>query len=130
MIKGRFAHDIDILCVSDMMAYSYLSADNVVSQVFKNEDSFDDSDSERREGIYGCLGAFALSHTELQEESCIVTGGVEKAEDRLSSEDKLPNNEEPLENDFQANYSTVEDNNSNECNATTMELTNSYQHWK
>ena len=130
MIKGRFAHNIDILCVSDMMAYSYLSADNVVSQVFKNEDSFDDSDSERGEGIYGCLGVFALSHTELQEESSIVTGGVKKAEDRLSSEDKLPNNEEPLENDFQANYSTVEDNNSNECNATTMELTNSYQHWK
>ena len=46
------------------------------------------------------------------------------------SEDELANNEEPLEDDLcdtnikDTNYSAVEDNSSNECDATIMELTN------
>ena len=40
---------------------------------------FDDSDSDSREEIYGCLSAFALSCGELVEESCILNG-VDEAE--------------------------------------------------
>ena len=66
------------------MAYSRLSADNVVSHIFEDEDSFDDSDS--GEDIYGYLGAFALSRHELEEESCILIRGVdEEEEDQISS---------------------------------------------
>ena len=59
-----------------------------------------------------------------------MTGGAEEAENPLSSEDELANNEEPLEDDLcdtnieQTNYSAVEDDCSNECDATAMELTN------
>ena len=48
------------------MAYSWLSADNVVSHILVDEDNFDDSDSEIGEDIYGYLGAFALSRAELK----------------------------------------------------------------
>ena len=76
------------------------------------------------------MGAFALSHAEPEEESHALTGGAEKAEDQLLSEDELANNDEPLEDDLcetnieQTNYSAVEDDSSNKCNATAMELTN------
>ena len=76
------------------------------------------------------MGTFALSHVELEEESCAFTGGAEEAEDLLSSEDELANNEEPLEDDLcdtnieQTNYSTVEDDSSIEGGATAMELNN------
>ena len=53
------------------MAHSWLSVDNVVSHILEDEDSFDDSDSEIREDIYGYLGAFALSHAELKK-SCVL----------------------------------------------------------
>ena len=131
MIKGRFAQNIDILRVNDIMAYSRLSADNVVSHIFGDEDSFDDSDSESGEDIYGYLGAFALSRHELEEESRILTGGVDEEEDQISSEDVLANNEEPLGEDLcennieQASYSAIEDDGRNECDAIAMELTNS-----
>ena len=129
MIKGRFAQNIDILRISDIMAFSRLSVDNVISHILEDEDSFDDSDSETGD-VYGCLGAFSLSRAELEEESHALTGGAEEAENPLSSEDELTNNEEPLEDDLcdtnneQTNYSAVEDDSSNECDATTMELTN------
>ena len=61
-----------------------------------------------------------------------MTGGAEEAENPLSSEDKLANKEELLEDDLcdtnikQTNYSAVEDDSSNECNATAMELTNPF----
>ena len=57
VLKGRFMQNIDILRVSDITAYSWLSADNVVSHILEAEDSFDDSDSEIREDIYVYLGA-------------------------------------------------------------------------
>ena len=71
-----------------------------------------------------------MSRAELEEESCALTGGAEEAENPLSSEDELANNEEPLEDDLcdtnieVTNYSTVEDDSSNECDTTAMELTN------
>jgi len=129
VIKGRFAQNIDILRVSDIMAYSRLSVDNVVSHILADEDSFDDSDSESGEDIYGYLGAFTLSRGELEEESRILTGGVDEAEDQLSREDVLSNNEEPLD-DFcvsnieQTNHSAVEDDSRNEGDAIDMEQTN------
>ena len=82
------------------MAYSRLLVDNAVSHIFEDEDSFDDSDSESREDIYGYLGAFALSHAELEEELCALTGGAEETEDPLSSQDELENNEEPFDDDL------------------------------
>ena len=112
------------------MAYSQLSVDNVVSHMFEDEDGFDDSDSESGEDIYGCLGAFALSRHELEEESRILTGGMDEGEDQISSEDALANNQEPLgdnqceSNIEQASYSAIEDVSRTECDATAMELTN------
>ena len=44
------------------MAYSQLSADNVVSHIFRNDDSFDDRDSKSGKDIYGYFSAFAC-HT-------------------------------------------------------------------
>ena len=122
--------NIEILHVNDVMAYSRLSADNLVSHIFGHEDSFDDSDSESGEDIYGYLGAFALSRHELEEESRILTGGVDEEEDQISSEDALANNEEPLGEDLcgsnieQASHSAIEDDVGNECDATAIELTN------
>ena len=112
------------------MAYSRLSADNVVFHIFGDENSFDDSDSESGEDIYGYLGAFALSRHELEEESRILTGGVDEEENQISSEDSLANNEEPLGEDLcesnieQASHSAIDDDSRNECYATAMELTN------
>ena len=61
VIKGRFAQNIDILHINDIiMAYSRLSSNKVVSHIFEDKDSFDDSDSKSGEDIYGYLGAFAL----------------------------------------------------------------------
>ena len=54
------------------MAFSRLLGDDVVSNIFENEDSFDDSDGESGDDIYGYLGAFAVSRDELVEESCIL----------------------------------------------------------
>ena len=71
------------------MAYSWLSGDDVVSNIFANEESFDDSDSESGDDIYGYLDAFAMSCCELVEESHILTGVDEV--DELSSEDALSN---------------------------------------
>ena len=71
-----------------------------------------------------------MSLAELEEESRALTGGAEEAENPLSSEDELTNNEEALEDDLcdtnieQTNYSAVEDDSSNECDKTAMELTN------
>ena len=130
MIKGEFTQNIDILRVNDKMAYSWLSADNVVSHIFEDGDSFDDSDSKSGEDIYGYLGAFALSRHELEEEMRILTGGMDEGEDQISSEDALANNEEPLgdnqceSNIEQASYSAIEDVGRTECDATAMELTN------
>jgi len=45
--------------------------DNVFSNTFGDEDSFDDSDSESRDDIYGYLGTFAMPCGELEKESRI-----------------------------------------------------------
>ena len=95
------------------MAYSWLSGDNVVSNSFANKDSFDDSNSESRDDIYGYLGAFAVSRDELVEESHVLAVDEFEA-DELSSEDTHSNNEELLntysESDSkQTNQSGMED---------------------
>ena len=79
------------------MAYSWLSGDDVVSNIFVDEESFDDSDSESGDGVYGYLGAFAMSRDELVEESHILTGIDEFKVDELSSEDALSSNKELLD---------------------------------
>ena len=50
-VKVTFTQKIGILHANDIMAYSRLSGDDVVSNIFENEDSFDDSDSESRDDI-------------------------------------------------------------------------------
>ena len=95
-IKVTFRQKIGILHASNIMAYSRLLEDDVVSNIFADEDSFDDSDSESRDDIYGYLGAFAMSCDELVEESCTLTVDEFEA-DELSSEDALSNNEELLD---------------------------------
>ena len=78
MIKAGFVQNIGILRVSDIMAYSRLSVNDVLSNVFANEDSFDDSDSESGDDIYGYLGAFTLSRGELERETCNLTEGFDE----------------------------------------------------
>ena len=46
---------------------------DVVSNIFVDEESFDDSDSESGDDIYGYLGAVAMPCSKLLEESCILT---------------------------------------------------------
>ena len=95
------------------MAYSWLSGDDVLTNIFGDEESLDDSDSESGDDIYGYLGAFVLPHDELEEESHILTG-VDEVENELSGEHTLSNNEEPLgdthsESDMeQSDHSCVE----------------------
>ena len=45
------------MCVNDIMAYSRISKDDVISGIFDAEETFDDSDSESGDDIYGYLGA-------------------------------------------------------------------------
>ena len=45
--------------------------------------SLDDSDSESGDDIYGYLGAFVLPRGELEEELCILTGGVDEVENEF-----------------------------------------------
>ena len=95
-IKVTFAQNIGIMHINDIMAYSQLSGDDVLTNIFGDEESLDDSDSESGDDIYGYLGTFVLPHGELEEQSCILTGGVDEAENELSGKCTLSNNEEPL----------------------------------
>ena len=94
--KSNLHTKIGILQLSDIMAYLRLSGDDVVSNIFVDEESFDDSDSESGDDVNGYLGAFAMSCDELVEESCILTVDEFEA-DELSSEEALSNNEELLD---------------------------------
>ena len=91
-IKATFAQSIIILHVKDIMAYSRISGDNVVCSIFVDEETFDDSDSDSGDDDYGYLGTRAISRGELIEESNVLTGGADEAEDTLS------NTEETLSN--------------------------------
>jgi len=93
-IKVTFAQNIGIMHINDIMAYSQLSGDDVLTNIFGDEESLDDSDSESGDDIYGYLGTFVLPRDEL-EELRILTG-VDKVENELSGEHTLSNNEEPL----------------------------------
>ena len=93
-IKVTFAQNIGIMHINDIMAYSQLSGDDVLTNIFGDEESLDDSDSESGDDIYGYLGTFVLPRDEL-EELRILTG-VDKVENELSGERTLSNNEEPL----------------------------------
>ena len=117
-IKATFAQKIAILRVNDIMAYSWLSGDDVVSNIFANEDSFDDSDSESGDDIYGYLGAFAVSRDELVEESRILAVDEFEA-DELSSEDERSNNEELL--------NTCSESDSEQTNQSGMEDDSRYE---
>ena len=113
-----FAQKIGILRVNDIMAYSQLSGDDVVSNIFANEDSFDDNDSESGDDIYGYLGAFAVSRDELVEESHILAVDEFEA-DELSSEDERSNNEELL--------NTCSESDSEQTNQSGMEDDSRYE---
>ena len=91
-----------ILRVNDIMAYSRISGDNIVSSIFADEETFDDSDSDSRDDVYRYLGARAIPRRELIEESNVLTGGADEGE---NDENTLSNNEDTLS----ANYYDVED---------------------
>ena len=52
--------------------------DNVVFSIFADKETFDDSDS--RDDVYGYLGACAIPRGELIEESNVLTGEADEAE--------------------------------------------------
>lgn len=91
-----------ILRVNDIMAYSRISGDDIVSSIFADEETFDDSDSDSGDDVYGYLGARAIPRRELVEESNVLTGGADEGE---NDEDTLSNNEDTLS----ANYYDMED---------------------
>ena len=68
-IKASFTQTIVILRVNDIMAFSQISVEDVLENIFEDEQSLDDSDSEDDEDIYGYLGAFVVPHGELEGES-------------------------------------------------------------
>ena len=84
-----------ILRINDIMAYSRISGDDIVSSSFADEETFDDSDSDSDSGddVYGYLGARAIARGELIEESNVLTGGADEGE---NDEDTLLNNEDTL----------------------------------
>ena len=84
------------------MAYSRISGDDIVSSIFADEETFDDSDSDSGDDVYGYLGACAIPRGELIEESNVLTGGADEGE---NDEDALSNNEDTLS----ANYYDMED---------------------
>ena len=99
-----------MLRVNDIMAYSRLSGDDVLSNIFVDEETFDDSDSESGDDVYGYLGARAIPRGELIEESYCLTGGVDETENGEGSrEDTLSDSEEESVGDSYTNYSDTED---------------------
>ena len=88
------------------MAYSRISGDDVVCSIFADEETFDDSDSDSGDDVYGYLGARAIRRGELIEESDVLTGGADEAE---NDEDTLSNNGEETLSDSRSNYSDMED---------------------
>ena len=75
-----FAQSMVILRVNDIMAYSRISGDDIVSSIFADEETFNDSDSDSRDDVYGYLGAHAIPRRELIEESNVLTGGADEGE--------------------------------------------------
>ena len=98
-IKASFIQTIVILHVNDIMACSRILVEDVLENIFEDEQSLDDSDSEDDEDIYyGYLGAFVVPHGELEGESrhlprriLDISGGVNEA----SSQD-----EDEFDDDF------------------------------
>lgn len=88
------------------MAYSRISGDDIVSSIFADEETFDDSDSDSGDDVYGYLGARAIPRGELIEELSALTGGADEAE---NDEDTLSNNEEDSLSTSNSNYFDVED---------------------
>ena len=83
------------------MAFSRISAEDVLQNVFEDEQSLDDSDSEDGEDIYGYLGAFVVPRGELEGESRRLSRrrllDVDGGDDEESSED---------ENEFNGDFDT------------------------
>ena len=63
-----FAQSMVILHVNDIMAYSWILGDDIVSSIFADEETFDDSDS--GDDVYGYLGACTIPRGELIEVEC------------------------------------------------------------
>ena len=76
-IKGTFARNISILCVCDIMAYSQLSGDDVVSTIFADKEGNNDSENRQDIWIYGYLGA----REELMEEAHSLIRNDRESED-------------------------------------------------
>ena len=69
------------------MAISRISAEDVLENVFEDEQSLDDSDSEDGEDIYGYLGAFVVPRVELEGESRHLSVRINGDNDETSSDD-------------------------------------------
>ena len=55
-IKASFVQKIVILYVNDIMAFSRISVEDVLENIFEDEQSLDDRDSEDGKDIYGYRG--------------------------------------------------------------------------
>ena len=69
------------------MAFSRISAEDVLENVFEDEQSIDNSDSEDGEDIYGYLGAFVVLHVELEGESRHLSVRINGGNNETSSDD-------------------------------------------
>ena len=68
------------------MAFFRLSTEDVLDNVFEDEESLDDSDSEDGGDIYGYLGSFAIPRNELEAESQRLCGGLLEGSDEDNNE--------------------------------------------
>lgn len=69
------------------MAFSRLSAEDVLANVIDDEKSLDGSDSEDGEDIYGYLGAFVVPRGELEDESQVLSRRLLEVDEERLSED-------------------------------------------
>ena len=70
------------------MAFSQISAEDVLENVFEDEQSLDDSDSEDGEDIYGYLGAFVVLRVKLEGKSQHLSVRINGGNDETSSHDR------------------------------------------
>ena len=51
------------------MAFSWISSEGVLQNIFEDEEALDDSDSEDGKDVYGYLGSLVVPRDQLEEES-------------------------------------------------------------
>ena len=101
VIKASFVQTIVILHANGVMAFPQILAEDVLQNVFEDEQSLDNSDSKNGKDICGYLGAFVVLHGELEDKSRRLSRrrllDVDGGDDEESSED---------ENEFNGDFDT------------------------